>query len=84
MATSPAKSCLNVRTVGAVSACFRSSWQRPEGADPARSDAGFHPTTRFNRSAWDIGKPGSVTYLINEMHKKKRGVDLDDTVGCAM
>ena len=38
----------------------------------------------INRSAWDIGKPGSVTYLINEMYKKKRGVDLDDTAGRAM
>src|SRR5579862_6507426 len=35
----------------------------------------------MNRSAWDIGKPGSVTYLINEMYKKKTGRDLDDTSG---
>jgi len=38
----------------------------------------------INRSAWDIGKPGSTTYLINEMYKKRRGVDLDDTSGRAM
>ncbi|MEO6269398.1 MAG: ABC transporter substrate-binding protein [Lautropia sp.] len=38
----------------------------------------------INRSAWNIGKPGSVTFLINEMYKKKRGVDLDDTAGRAM
>jgi branched-chain amino acid transport system substrate-binding protein len=35
----------------------------------------------MNRSAWDIGKPGSTTYLINEMFKKKTGHDLDDTSG---
>jgi branched-chain amino acid transport system substrate-binding protein len=33
----------------------------------------------INRSAWDIGKPGSATYLINEMYKKKTGHDMDDT-----
>ena len=38
----------------------------------------------INRSAWDIGKPGSTTYLVNEMYKKKRGTDLDDTAGRAM
>jgi branched-chain amino acid transport system substrate-binding protein len=38
----------------------------------------------LNRSSWDIGKPGSATFLINEMYKKKRGVDLDDTAGRAM
>jgi branched-chain amino acid transport system substrate-binding protein len=34
-----------------------------------------------NRSAWDIGKPGSATYRINELYKAKTGVDLDDTSG---
>jgi branched-chain amino acid transport system substrate-binding protein len=38
----------------------------------------------INRSAFDIGKPGSVTYQINEMYKKKTGNDLDDTAGRAM
>lgn len=38
----------------------------------------------INRSAWDIGKPGSVSYLINEMYKKKTGNDLDDTSGRVM
>lgn len=33
----------------------------------------------MNRSAWDIGKPGSVTAKINEMYKAKTGRDLDDT-----
>ena len=38
----------------------------------------------INRSAWDIGKPDSVTYKINEMYKKRTGYDLDDTAGRAM
>jgi branched-chain amino acid transport system substrate-binding protein len=33
----------------------------------------------MNRSSWDIGKPGSTTYKINEMYKAKTGRDLDDT-----
>ena len=33
----------------------------------------------MNRSAWDVGKPGSTTYKINEMFKAKTGRDLDDT-----
>ena len=35
----------------------------------------------MNRSAWDIGKPGSTTAKINEMYKAKTGRDLDDTSG---
>ena len=35
----------------------------------------------MNRSAWDIGKPDSTTYKINEMYKAKTGRDLDDTSG---
>jgi branched-chain amino acid transport system substrate-binding protein len=35
----------------------------------------------MNRSAWDIGKPGSVTSTINDLFKKKTGYDLDDTSG---
>ncbi|MDB5592064.1 ABC transporter substrate-binding protein [Enterovirga sp.] len=38
----------------------------------------------INRSAWDVGKPGSPTFLINEMYKKKTGNDLDDTSGRVM
>ncbi len=33
----------------------------------------------FNRSSWSVGAPGSTTYLVNEMYKKRSGVDLDDT-----
>jgi branched-chain amino acid transport system substrate-binding protein len=33
----------------------------------------------FNRSALGIGPPGSMTYLVNELYKKKSGTDLDDT-----
>jgi branched-chain amino acid transport system substrate-binding protein len=33
----------------------------------------------FNRSSWGVGAPGSTTYLVNEMYKKRSGVDLDDT-----
>jgi branched-chain amino acid transport system substrate-binding protein len=35
----------------------------------------------MNRSAWDIGKPGSVTARINELFKAKTGYELDDTSG---
>jgi branched-chain amino acid transport system substrate-binding protein len=38
----------------------------------------------FNRSSWDVGGPGSTTYLINEMYKKKSGDDLDDTAARMM
>jgi branched-chain amino acid transport system substrate-binding protein len=33
----------------------------------------------FNRSSWDVGAPGSTTWLVNEMYRKKTGYDLDDT-----
>ncbi len=33
----------------------------------------------MNRSAWDIGKPGSITAKINDLFKAKTGFDLDDT-----
>jgi len=60
------------------------------GDNSGFSDAAFLKTVgpiaqgAINRSAWDIGKPGSVTYLVNEMFKKKTGNDLDDTAGRAM
>ena len=60
------------------------------GDNSGFSDASFLKTVgpiaqgAINRSAWDIGKPGSVTYLVNEMFKKKTGNDLDDTAGRAM
>ncbi len=39
----------------------------------------------FNRSSFAIGAPGTPTYLINEMYKKKSGGDdMDDTVARQM
>ena len=55
------------------------------GDDSGFSDPSFIPAVNdiaqgaMNRSAWDIGKPGSTTYKINEMYKAKTGRDLDDT-----
>jgi branched-chain amino acid transport system substrate-binding protein len=55
------------------------------GDDAGFSDPSFIPTVgdlaqgAMNRSAWDIGKPGSNSYKINEMFKAKYGRDLDDT-----
>ncbi len=55
------------------------------GDDAGFSDPSFIPTVGeiaqgvMNRSAWDVGKPGSNSYKINEMFKTKYGRDLDDT-----
>jgi branched-chain amino acid transport system substrate-binding protein len=55
------------------------------GDDTGFSDPSFIPAVSdisqgvMNRSAWDIGKPGSTTYKINEMYKAKTSRDLDDT-----
>src|SRR5262252_3964173 len=55
------------------------------GDDTGFSDPSFIPAVAdvaqgaMNRSAWDIGKPGSTTSKINEMYKAKTGRDLDDT-----
>jgi branched-chain amino acid transport system substrate-binding protein len=55
------------------------------GDDTGFSDPSFIPAVSdiaqgaMNRSAWDIGQPGSTTYKINEMYKAKTGRDLDDT-----
>jgi branched-chain amino acid transport system substrate-binding protein len=55
------------------------------GDDTGFSDPSFIPAVgdiaqgAMNRSAWDIGKPGSTTYKINEIYKAKTGRDLDDT-----
>src|ERR1700720_53095 len=38
----------------------------------------------FNRSSFSIGPPGSPTFLINEMYKKRSGDDLDDTAARQM
>jgi branched-chain amino acid transport system substrate-binding protein len=57
------------------------------GDDSGFSDPSFVPAISdigqglMNRSAWDIGKPGSTTHKINEMYKAKTGRDLDDTSG---
>src|SRR5882757_3990068 len=57
------------------------------GDDSGFSDPSFVPAIAdigqglMNRSAWDIGKPGSTTSKINEMYKAKTGRDLDDTSG---
>ena len=55
------------------------------GDDAGFSDPAFIPNVgdlaqgAINRSAWDIGQPGSNTYKINEMFKARFGRDLDDT-----
>ncbi len=57
------------------------------GDDSGFSDPSFIPAIQdiaqgvMNRSAWDIGKPGSTTSKINDMYKGKTGRDLDDTSG---
>src|SRR5690242_314204 len=57
------------------------------GDDSGFSDPSFVPAIAdigqglMNRSAWDIGKPGTTTSKINEMYKAKTGRDLDDTSG---
>jgi branched-chain amino acid transport system substrate-binding protein len=57
------------------------------GDDSGFSDPSFVPAVAdvaqgaMNRSAWDVGKPGTTTYRINEMYKAKTGRDLDDTSG---
>jgi branched-chain amino acid transport system substrate-binding protein len=38
----------------------------------------------FNRSSFAIGAPGSPSYLINEIYKKKSGDDMDDTAARQM
>jgi branched-chain amino acid transport system substrate-binding protein len=55
------------------------------GDDAGFSDPSFIPNVgdlaqgAINRSAFDIGKPGSNSYLVNGMFKAKYGRDLDDT-----
>ena len=57
------------------------------GDDSGFSDPSFIPAVNdvaqgaMNRSAWDVGKPGSTTSKINAMYKAKTGRDLDDTSG---
>ncbi len=60
------------------------------GDDSGFSDSAFVKAVgaqaqgAINRSAFDPGKPGSVSYKINEMFKAKRNADLDDTSARAM
>ena len=55
------------------------------GDDAGFSDPTFIPNVgdlaqgAVNRSAFDIGKPGSNSYVINQMFKAKFNRDLDDT-----
>jgi branched-chain amino acid transport system substrate-binding protein len=55
------------------------------GDDSGFSDPSFIPAVAdiaqgvINRSAWDVGKPGSTTYKINEAFKAKTGHEMDDT-----
>ena len=55
------------------------------GDDAGFSDPSFIPNVgdlaqgAFNRSAFDIGRPGTNSYIIDQMFKAKYGRDLDDT-----
>jgi len=55
------------------------------GDDAGFSDPTFIPNVgdlaqgAINRSAFDIGKPGDSSYIVNELFKAKYGRDLDDT-----
>jgi len=42
------------------------------------SNVGDQMKAIFNRSAWSVGKPGSLTYRLNEYYKKKTGVDIPE------
>ncbi len=62
-------------------------WKPPVliGDDSGFSDTAFIAAVgdlaegAVNRSSYDIGKPGTVPYLVNEIYKKKARHDLDDT-----
>ncbi len=55
------------------------------GDDAGFSDPSFIPNVgdlaqgALNRSAFDIGKPGTNSYIVDQMFKAKYGRDLDDT-----
>jgi len=55
------------------------------GDDAGFSDPSFIPNVgdlaqgTLNRSAFDIGKPGMNSYIVDQMFKAKYGRDLDDT-----
>src|SRR5215813_5473531 len=60
------------------------------GDDSGFSDPTFVPSVGgiaqgvMNRSAWDVGAPGSVTAKINDMFKAKTGNQMDDTSARSM
>ena len=60
------------------------------GDDAGFADPSFLPAVGdiaqgvMNRSAWAVGKPGSVTARINELFKTKTGRELDDTSARSM
>ena len=60
------------------------------GDDSGFSDAAFISAVgdlaegAVNRSSFDIGKPGTVSFIVNELYKKAAGHDLDDTSARAM
>jgi branched-chain amino acid transport system substrate-binding protein len=62
-------------------------WKPPVliGDDSGFSDTAFIAAVgdlaegAVNRSSYDIGKPGTVPYALNEIYKKKTGHNLDDT-----
>jgi branched-chain amino acid transport system substrate-binding protein len=55
------------------------------GDDSGFSDSAFVTAVgdlaqgAINRSSYDIGKPGTTSYIVNEMYKARAGHDLDDT-----
>jgi branched-chain amino acid transport system substrate-binding protein len=55
------------------------------GDDAGFSDPSFIPNAgdlaqgTLNRSAFDIGKPGTNSYIVDRLFKAKYGRDLDDT-----
>jgi branched-chain amino acid transport system substrate-binding protein len=63
------------------------NWKPPVviGDDSGFSDSAFIAAVgdlaegAINRSSFDAGKPGSVSYIVNQLYKKKAGHDLDDT-----
>ena len=60
------------------------------GDDSGFSDSAFVAAVgdlaegAINRSSYDIGKPGTVTYIVNEIYRKSAGHDLDDTSARAL
>ena len=62
-------------------------WKPPVliGDDSGFSDTAFIAAVgdlaegAVNRSSYDIGKPGSVSFIVNELYQKRAGHALDDT-----